>query len=37
MEFQLPNIDGEELTIKKIQEAMEAGKLTRNRFCTSNM
>ncbi len=28
MEFQLPNIDGEELTIEKIQEAMEAGKLT---------
>ncbi|ENQ3105271.1 amidase [Bacillus cereus] len=28
MEFQLSNIDGEELTIAKIQEAMEAGKLT---------
>ncbi|SFI72535.1 hypothetical protein SAMN04488574_104100 [Bacillus sp. 71mf] len=28
MEFQLPNIDGEELTVTMIQEAMETGKLT---------
>lgn len=28
MEFQLPSINGEELTITMIQEAMEDGKLT---------